>query len=125
MKDLYIVAEFKSEANNIVNESSKYIGNFKSNMSNIFKKCSNVYILSNFNALPFNEDKGNYSSKDHNALPNKEDKDQYILDRHFLFKDKNNKEKAIDTPNEKAGVNDYYAIINLKDYNNYYIYLRK
>lgn len=122
LKNLYIVAEFKSESNKIIDEASKYIGNFEKNMSNVFKKCSNVYILSDYKSLNFDEKY--YSSKVQNAQPDKKAENEYIYDRDFIFRDKN-KTGLIDTQSEKAGVNDYYAVINLKDYKDYYICLKK
>ena len=125
LKNIYIVAEFKSENNNITSEALKFIGDFKKNMSYIFKKCSNVYVLNNIDDLPVNKDKGCYSSKIYNEKNDKEQKNEYSLNCTFMFKDKNNKEAAIDSLNEKAGVNDYYGVINLKDYKNYYVCLKK
>ena len=124
LNDLYIVAEFKSENNNITSEALKFIGDFKKNMSYIFKKCSNVYVLNNFIDLPVNKDKGCYSSKIYNEKNDKEQKNEYSLNCTFMFKDKNNKEDKIGQ-DEKAGVNDYYGVINLKDYKNYYVSLKK
>ena len=123
LEKTYIVAEFKSENNNITSEASKFIGDYKKNMSYIFKKCSNVYVLNNVNYLPVNIDKGLFSSKEYDEK-NENDKKKYVEDLTCLFKDKNNKENKIDQ-DEKAGVNDYYGIINLKDYKNYIVSLKE
>jgi len=123
LQKLYIVAEFKSENNNITSEALKFIGDFKKNMSYIFKKCSNVYVLNNIDDLPVNKDKWFFSSKDYDDFKNENDKKKYVEDSTFLFKDKNNKENKIGQ-DEKAGVNDYYGIINLKDYKKYIVSLK-
>lgn len=125
LKNLYIVVEFKSDVNSISSECSKFTGNLKNNMSNFFKKGSSVYILSNFNGLPFNNDNGCYFSKTYDDFKDKNEKNKYLSDKMYLFKDKNNKEATIDALNEKSGSNDYYAVVNLKDYKNYYVYLKK
>lgn len=125
LKDLYIVAEFKSDVNSISSESIKYIGNLQNNMSNFFKKGSNVYILSKFMDLPFDKDKCIYSSKTYDDFNDKTEKNKYLYDKTYLFKDKNNKEATIDALNEKSGSNNYYAVVNLKDYKDYYVCLKK
>jgi len=126
LKNIYIIVEFKSDVNSISSESIKYISNLQNNMSNFFKKGSNVYILSNFIDLPLNKDKGIYSSKAYDDCKDKTEKNKYLYDKTFIFKDKNNKEATLNVlNNEKSGSNDYYAVINLKDYKDYYVCLKK
>ena len=126
LKNIYIVVEFKSDVNSISSESIKYISNLQINMSNFFKKGSNVYILSNFIDLPLNKDKGIYSSKAYDDCKDKTEKNKYLYDKTFIFKDKNNKEATLNVlNNEKSGSNDYYAVVNLKDYKDYYVCLKK
>lgn len=125
LKKLYIVVEFKSDVNSISSESMKFTGNLKNNMSNFFKKGSNVYVLNNIDELPVNTDKGIYSSDIYNKKENKNEKNEYLFNSQYLFKDKNNKEATIDALNEKSGSNNYYAVVNLKDYKDYYVCLKK
>jgi len=125
LKKLYIVVEFKSDVNSISSECMKFTGNLKNNMSNFFKKGSNVYVLNNIDELPVNTDKGIYSSDIYNKKENKKEKNEYLFNSQYLFKDKNNKETTIDALNEKSGSNNYYAVVNLKDYKDYYVCLKK
>ena len=125
LKKLCIVVEFKSDVNLISDESLKFTGNLQNNMSNFFKKGSNVYIMNDIFGLPIDTDKGIYSSKTYDEKNDKNEKNQYLADTMYLFKDKNNKEATIDPLKEKSGANNYYAIINLKDYKDYIVGLKK